>query len=54
MFGLNSWLEMETLEPQDMERVDLHIPASVFIDRSDPRVEAFTRGFREFIDIGGF
>ena len=47
VFGLNSWLEMETLEPQDMERVDLHVPASVFIDHHDPRVETFTRGFRD-------
>jgi hypothetical protein len=47
VFGLNSWLEMDALDPQDMEKVGLHIPASSFIDHADPRVLRFTQQFRD-------
>ena len=47
VYGLNSWLDMETLEPMDLDKLAMHVPASVFIDRADPRVLRFTSAFRD-------
>lgn len=47
LFGLASWAEMSTLELNDLAALDLHLPSSTFIDRSDPRVIGFIRRFRE-------
>lgn len=47
LFGLNSWTEMETLEPAELEALNTCVPASTWIDRDDPRVRAFITDFRE-------
>lgn len=46
LFGLSGWLDMANVDPSDMGRVDLHLPASTWIDHSDPRVIAFVKAYR--------
>ena len=45
--GLNTWMEMTSLDPFDLDRLDTHVPAASFIDRTDPRVIRFIRNFRD-------
>lgn len=47
VYGLNSWLDMGSIEPLDMDKLDLHVPASTFVDHHDPRVSRFIAMFRE-------
>lgn len=47
MYGLNSWLDMETLDPHDMEALNACVPASTWVDRSDPRTVAFITAYRD-------
>ncbi len=46
VYGLSSWQDMENVSPADMDKVHLRVPASSYIDRSDPRVQAFIRAYR--------
>jgi len=47
VYGLNSWLDMDNLEVSDLVTLDTHVPASTFVDYSDPRVNAFIAQYRE-------
>lgn len=47
VYGLAAWEDMENVPAADMDKLHLHIPASTWIDRSDPRVQAFVRAYRE-------
>lgn len=46
VYGLAAWEDMENVPAADMDKLHLHIPASTWIDRSDPRVQAFVRAYR--------
>ncbi|MEO8068530.1 MAG: LysM peptidoglycan-binding domain-containing protein [Flavobacteriales bacterium] len=47
VFGLEQWQNMESLDEAKLDAIGLHLPASTWIDRNDPRVVAFERSFRE-------
>jgi len=47
VFGLAAWNSMEVIEPADLDRLNVHVPAATFIDYDDPRVQHFVRTFRE-------
>ncbi len=46
LYGLNSWTGMETLEAGQLEALKTCIPASTWIDHTDPRVRRFIRDYR--------
>jgi ABC-type branched-subunit amino acid transport system substrate-binding protein len=46
VYGLAAWEDMENVPAADMDKLHLHIPASTWIDRDDPRVQAFVRAYR--------
>lgn len=46
LYGLNSWIGMETLEATDLEKLKTRVPASTWIDHDDPRVQRFVRDYR--------
>ena len=47
VFGLASWSSMGVIEPSDLDRLHVHVPAATFVDHDDPRVVRFVREFRE-------
>jgi ABC-type branched-subunit amino acid transport system substrate-binding protein len=47
LYGLNAWLDMSNLDPAEMDKVNLHLPAPTWIDMNDPRVIQFVRAFRD-------
>lgn len=47
LFGTNAWLDMTTVELNDLIALDTHVPASTWVDRSDPRVQRFVRAYRD-------
>ncbi|MBL7962437.1 MAG: LysM peptidoglycan-binding domain-containing protein [Flavobacteriales bacterium] len=47
VYGLSAWLDWESLDPADLDRLNTHVPRSTFVDRSDPRVIAFAQRFRD-------
>lgn len=47
LFGLNSWLGMGTIDPADMDRLNVHLPAETWIDMNDARVIRFVRAYRD-------
>ena len=46
LYGLNSWIGMETLESTDLEKLKTCVPASTWIDHEDARVQRFIRDYR--------
>lgn len=46
LYGLNSWMGMETLEGPQLEKLRTCIPASTWVDHNDPRVSRFVREYR--------
>ncbi|HMQ74934.1 MAG TPA: LysM peptidoglycan-binding domain-containing protein [Flavobacteriales bacterium] len=46
VFGMPAWSSMDVLEPGDLNKLDLHVPAATHIDRDAPAVRAFTERFR--------
>jgi hypothetical protein len=47
VYGLNAWTGMKSLDISALMKLDVHVPASGFIDRSSPAVAAFTAKYRE-------
>lgn len=47
LIGLNSWLDMETLELDDLVALHTCVPASTWVDHNDPRVQAFIAHYRD-------
>ena len=47
VFGMEQWRKMESLDAEKLDAIALHVPASTWIDRTDARVIAFERTFRE-------
>ena len=47
VFGMEQWQQMESLDAEKLDAISLHVPASTWIDRNDPRVVAFEKVFRE-------
>lgn len=47
VYGLNNWLDMESIEPTDMDELDLHVPSATFVDHADPRVARFVAAYRD-------
>lgn len=46
VFGMPGWSSMDVLEPGDLNKLDLHVPAATHIDRDAPAVRAFAERFR--------
>ena len=46
VFGMPAWSTMDVLEPGDLNKLDLHVPAASHIDREAPAVRAFVERFR--------
>lgn len=47
VYGMESWRDIESLTPMDLDRIDLHVALGTFVDHQDPRVQDFVRRFRE-------
>lgn len=46
VFGMPAWSTMDVLEPGDLNKLDLHVPAATHIDREAPAVRTFVERFR--------
>lgn len=47
VFGLDSWRNIPTLDVAALMRLNLHLPASTAVDRTDLRVQAFIAAYRD-------
>ncbi|MCB0811405.1 MAG: hypothetical protein KDB96_19155, partial [Flavobacteriales bacterium] len=47
VYGLPSWLESESIAPADLDALRFRTALPSFIDRSDPRTNAFVKAYRE-------
>lgn len=46
VYGMNAWTTMNTLDVQAMMKLNVHVPASAFIDYASPAVNDFIAGYR--------
>jgi hypothetical protein len=46
VYGLSAWHDMESVSAGDLDKLHLRVPASTFVDRSDPRTRAFIMAYR--------
>lgn len=46
VYGMNAWTTMGTLDLQAMMKLNVHVPASAFIDYASPAVNDFIAGYR--------
>lgn len=47
VYGMESWRDIESLTPMDLDRIDLHVALGTLVDYNDLRVQDFVRRFRE-------
>lgn len=50
LYGLNSWTEMNTLPIDQLEALGTRVPASTWVDRTEPRVVRFIERYRELYE----
>ncbi|MBK6893906.1 MAG: LysM peptidoglycan-binding domain-containing protein [Flavobacteriales bacterium] len=46
VYGLDAWRNMSTLDVNALMKLNVHLPANAFIDRSSPAVNAFVAAYR--------
>lgn len=46
VYGLDTWTTMNTLDVGALVKLDVHVPANAFVDRSSPTVNAFIATYR--------
>ncbi|MEO8732911.1 MAG: hypothetical protein ABI373_01135, partial [Flavobacteriales bacterium] len=47
LYGVNSWMDVNTLDLVAMQKLQTHVPASSFIDYQYPPVDAFIQHYRD-------
>jgi LysM repeat protein len=47
VYGMPAWNTMDNLEAAHLNALDVHVPASSFVDLNDPRVEHFIQQYRD-------
>jgi LysM repeat protein len=47
VYGMPGWMDMESVSPVDLDKLHQRFAASSYVDRTDPRVIAFIRNYRE-------
>jgi len=47
LYGMNAWMDVNTLDLVAMQKLHTHVPASSFIDYQYPPVQAFVKSYRE-------